>query len=99
MSLLKRLNAENSAAGAAPAAPGNTKPVTGPVPQSGALGTGELFTKATSGMTPPSATGDLFQNPPPRQTTALAEQTQQAQQSGRSRASAKQDSFNEIKVR
>jgi pilus assembly protein CpaF len=96
MSLLKRLNAENTAAGAAPANPGNTKSTTAPVSQTGAMGTGELFTKATSAITPPSATGDLFQNAPQRQTTAL---TEQAQQAGRSRSNAKQDSFNEIKLR
>jgi pilus assembly protein CpaF len=99
MSLLKRLNAENTAAGATPATPGTAKVGTAPVAQPGPMGTGDLFTRATSAITPPNSTGDLFQSPPPRQTTALAEQAQQAQQSGRSRGAAKQDSFNEIKVR
>jgi pilus assembly protein CpaF len=60
------------------------------------LGTGELFTKATSTIVPSSTTGDLFQAPPPRQTGTLVEQ---AQQPGRPRGNAKQDSFNEIKLR
>ena len=95
MSLLKRLNAENTAAGATPAAPATAKGVTAPVTQTGGMGTGELFTKSTSAIAPPSSTGDLFQ-PQPRQTTAL---TDQAQATGRPRSNPKQDSFKEIKLR
>ena len=93
MSLLKRLNAETTAAGVAPA-PG-TGTVSAPKSATGPVGTGDLFSRSTSPIAPPAATGDLFQAPP-RQTGTLTEQTQN---SGRSRSTSKQDSFNEIKLR
>ena len=95
MSLLKRLNAENTAAGAAQAATKGTGAPT-PAAASGPGGTGDLFGKATSSIAQPVATGELFQAPA-RQTATLTEQTQQAT---RARGgNSKQDSFNEIKMR
>ena len=95
MSLLKRLNAENTAAGSAPApAPGTG--TTGMAPSgTGPIGTGDLFVKNTGPVPAPGATGDLFQAPP-RQTASLSEQTQQVQ---RARGTTKQDNFKEMKVR
>jgi pilus assembly protein CpaF len=95
MSLLKRLNAENAAAGSPPApAPGTG--TTGMAPTaSGPIGTGDLFVKSTGQMQAPGATGELF-NSPPRQTASLTEQTQSAQ---RARGTTKQDNFKEMKVR
>jgi pilus assembly protein CpaF len=95
MSLLKRLNAENTAAGSAPApAPGTG--TTGMAPSgTGPIGTGDLFVKNTGPVSAPGATGELFQAPP-RQTASLSEQTQQVQ---RARGTTKQDNFKEMKVR
>jgi pilus assembly protein CpaF len=99
MSLLKRLNAENTAAGAGQAQSPGTGMMPGTVPAAGgtgSLGTGDLFQKVTGGIGQPNPTGDLFQATP-RQTGTLSEQAQQA---GRARAATnKQDSFNELKVR
>jgi pilus assembly protein CpaF len=66
-----------------------------PSPGSGPIGTGELFVKPTNPLSAPGATGDLFQAPP-RQTSTLAEQTQQAQ---KARGTTKQDNFKEMKGR
>ena len=96
MSLLKRLNAENNAAGAGQTGTGVMSGAT-PAQGTGGIGTGDLFpAKATGAMQPPVATGDLF-NAPPRQTSTLTEQTQQAT---RARGgNTKQDAFNELKGR
>jgi pilus assembly protein CpaF len=95
MSLLKRLNAENTAAGSPPAPTPGTG-TTGMAPTgSGPIGTGDLFVKTTGQMQAPGATGELFQSPP-RQTASLSEQTQQVQ---RARGTSKQDNFKEMKVR
>lgn len=93
MSLLKRLNAETTAAGVAPA-PG-TGSVSPSRPGTAPVGTGDLFNRTTAPIAQPSVTGDLLA-PGPRQTGTLTEQTQH---SGRTRGSSKQDSFNEIKLR
>jgi pilus assembly protein CpaF len=95
MSLLKRLNAENTAAGSAPAPTTGTGTTGMPSPGSGPIGTGELFVRPTNPLSAPGATGDLFQAPP-RQTSTLAEQTQQAQ---KARGTTKQDNFKEMKGR
>ena len=95
MSLLKRLNAENTAAGTAPATGANAGTSGMPAAGTGSVGTGELFVKPTGTMPPAGSTGDLFQSPP-RQTGTLSEQTQQAQ---RARGTTKQDNFKEMKVR
>jgi pilus assembly protein CpaF len=93
VSLLKRLNSETAAIGPA----GSTKPMT-PPPGSGNLGTttGELFTRSTTPIAPPT-TGELFTAPitPPRQTTTLPEPSAGA---SRSRP-GKSDSFGELKAR
>jgi pilus assembly protein CpaF len=95
MSLLKRLNAENNAAGAGTGTGTGMMSGTPANPATGGLGTGDLFQKGTGTMPPTIATGDLFQAP--RQTGTLTEQTQQAT---RARGgNAKQDAFNELKVR
>jgi pilus assembly protein CpaF len=95
MSLLKRLNAENTAAGTTPAAGAGAGTSGMPAPGTGSVGTGELFVKPTGAMPPTGSTGDLFQSPP-RQTGTLSEQTQQAQ---RARGTTKQDNFKEMKAR
>jgi pilus assembly protein CpaF len=99
MSLLKRLNAENTAAGAGQGQgtgmmPGGTPAAGG----TGSVGTGDLFQKVTAsiGQPAPPPTGELFQASP-RQTGTLSEQAQQATRARA--ASNKQDSFNELKVR
>jgi pilus assembly protein CpaF len=95
MSLLKRLNAENNAAGAGTGTGTGMMSGTPANPATGGIGTGDLFQKGTGTMPPTIATGDLFQAP--RQTGTLTEQTQQAT---RARGgNAKQDAFNELKVR
>ncbi len=95
MSLLKRLNAENTAAGTAPATGANAGTSGMPAAGTGSVGTGELFVKPTGTTPPAGSTGDLFQSPP-RQTGTLSEQTQQAQ---RARGTTKQDNFKEMKLR
>jgi pilus assembly protein CpaF len=95
MSLLKRLNAENTAAGTAPATGANAGTAGMPAAGTGSVGTGELFVKPTGTTPPTGSTGDLFQSPP-RQTGTLSEQTQQAQ---RARGTTKQDNFKEMKLR
>ncbi len=94
MSLLKRLNSEAATAPANIAAPASSsRPSTAPV------GTGELFTPRppTGSISPSSSTADLTSG---GATSRLSAPPTEAQQQARgSRASQKQDSFNELKAR
>lgn len=93
MSLLKRLNSEQSGFGAAnPTAPiAPAAAVTAPV----GISTGELFSRPTSPIAAPPTTGDLFSIPtPPRQTTTLPEPASSPRRGG-----TKNDSFTDLKSR
>ncbi|HEY7035930.1 MAG TPA: CpaF family protein [Thermomicrobiales bacterium] len=94
MSLLKRLNSETATIGPA----GSTKPIA-PAAGGGTPGatTGELFSRSTSPIAGPAATGELFTAPAatPRTTSTLPEPP-----AGSARGrSAKPDSFGELKAR
>lgn len=96
MSLLKRLNAENTAAASPAAAQPGTRAMTGPTSPTGPIQTGELFSKGTSPMQAPPVTGELSYQATPRQPQPVPDQAT----INKNRAnSAKQDSFNEIKSR
>ena len=98
MSLLKRLNAETTAAGAAQSGQAGTKAMSPGGPPTGTIGTGELFSRPVQSPPTPPNTAELYQATP-RQTTALQEQANQANATKARASASKQDSFNEIKGR
>ncbi len=99
MSLLKRLNAETTAAGNAQSGQAGTTAMSPGGPPTGTIGTGELFSRPVQSPPTPPNTGDLMYQATPRQTTALQEQANQANATKARATASKQDSFNEIKGR
>ena len=98
MSLLKRLNAENSQS--MPSAPTGQqgRPAAAPGPTTSSLGTGELFAKPTAPMGNVSATSELFA-PSPKGAMSISEPTPAVPQQRGKPQTSKQDAFNELKAR